>query len=54
MNKREELEKTKLYELYNKFEHQWYPNKNVDTTIDFLLWLGKNGYEIIKKHESIH
>ena len=52
--RREELEKTKVYEVYRRFELQWYPNKDVDTAIDFLLWLEKNGYEVMKTPETIH
>jgi len=39
--KREKLEGYKLYELYREFEAQWFPNKDVDITLDFLLWLKK-------------
>ena len=42
--KREKLEGYKLHELYREFEAQWYPNKNVDTTLDFLLWMMKEEY----------
>lgn len=47
--RRDKLKETKLYELYIKFELQWFPNKETDTTVDFLLWLDRMGYEIVKK-----
>lgn len=39
--KREKLEDDSLYKLYREFEAQWYPNKDIDTTLDFLLWIMK-------------
>ena len=47
--KRDKLKEVKvLYELYRKFELQWFPNKEIASTIDFLLWLDRMGYEIVE------
>lgn len=46
--RRDRLKETKLYDVYREFEEQWFPNKDVATTIDFLLWLDKNNYEIVE------
>ena len=47
--RRDKLREIKeLYELYRKFELQWFPNKKIDTTIDFLLWLDRMNYKIKK------
>ena len=48
-NRRDKLKEIKvLYELYRKFELQWFPNKEIDTTIDFLLWVNRMGYRIVE------
>ena len=51
--KREKLEDSGLHKLYREFEAQWFPNKDVDTTLDFLLWLDKNDYVIIKAEDQL-
>lgn len=45
--KREKLDGWELYGLYQQFEAQWFPSEDVDTTLDFLLWLMKKGCGII-------
>ncbi len=46
-DKRDRLKEAgELYELYREFELQWYPNEDADTTLDFLLWLDREGYLI--------
>ena len=49
----EEIANAKYLPILREFEREWFPAQDVPKNIDFILWLEKNNYVIIREEDQL-